>query len=264
MKTIFIEESLKAAGTFEAMVQQIPEVHMIGSFQNDWSVLHFMEHNAVDLVVVEADAKKADGMFLAKYLRRQYPNVMVIVISDTADYAMEAFQIHAAAYLLKPYTKEEFAYAVNSACLLSKRKKKGVFVKTFGHFDVFVNNTPIMFRSGKAKELLALLVDRQGGTVSTDQIICALWEERPNDEATQSLCSKVCKGLCRELTEYGIQDMFVTNHGSRRVNVDLFECDLYQFLEGREHARRQFVGDYLLDYSWAEERMGQLNHYLLS
>ena len=132
MKTILVEESLKAAGTFEAMVQQIPEVHMIGIFQNDWSVLHFMEHNAVDLVVVEADAKKADGMFLAKYLRKQYPNVMVIVISDTADYAMEAFQIHAAAYLLKPYTKEEFAYAVDSACLLSKRKKKGVFVKTFG------------------------------------------------------------------------------------------------------------------------------------
>lgn len=264
MKTILVEESLTEASTFEAMVQQVPEVHMIGRFQNDWGVLHFMERNAVDLVVIEASVKKADGMFLAKYLRKQYPDVMVIILSDTDEYAMEAFQIHAAAYLLKPYTLEELVYAIDSACLLSKRKKKGVFVKTFGHFDVFVNNTPIMFRSGKAKELLALLVDRQGGTVSTDQIICTLWEDRPNDEATQNLCSKVCKNLCKELTEYGLQDIFITNRGTRRVDTDLFECDLYQFLEGREHARRQFAGDYLLDYSWAEERMGQLNHYLLS
>ena len=36
-----------------------------------------------------------------------------------------------------------------------------------------------MFKSAKAKELLALLIDRQGGTVTTDQVIGTLWEDRP-------------------------------------------------------------------------------------
>ena len=38
-----------------------------------------------------------------------------------------------------------------------------IFIRTFGYFDVFVDGVPILFRSEKAKELLALLVDRRGG-----------------------------------------------------------------------------------------------------
>ncbi len=53
--------------------------------------------------------------------------------------------------------------------------------RTFGYFDLFVDERPVMFKSAKAKELLAVLVDRQGGTVTTDQIIGTLWEDRPND-----------------------------------------------------------------------------------
>ena len=152
-------------------------------------------------------------------------------------------------------------YSLETAKLLLGRgkRKKRVFIKTFGHFDVFVDKKPIMFRSGKAKELLAFLVDRQGGTVSTDQVICALWEERPNDEATQNLCSKVSKNLCKELEMYGVQEIFIASRGIRRVDTELFDCDLYALLAGEEKAKRQFVGEYMLDYSWAEERMGQLN-----
>lgn len=263
MRTILVDDNQTPMSTFETMAQEVSEIHMVGRFKNEMEALHFIEQDLVDLAVIELSAEQMENMFLARYLRKRYPDIMVIVIANTEDYAMEALRIHVAAYLLKPYTLEELAYAVDSASLLSRRKRKSVFVKTFGHFDVFVDNRPIMFRSGKAKELLALLVDRQGGTVSTDQIICTLWEERPNDEATQNLCSKVCRNLCRELEEHGIEELFITSRGTRRVDTELFDCDLYQLLEGKEHARRQFVGDYLLDYSWAEERMGQLNHYLI-
>lgn len=176
---------------------------------------------------------------------------------------MDAIRLHAAGYLLKPYTQEELEYAIESARLLSRRSKKRIFIKTFGHFDVFVDGEQIMFRSGKAKEMLALLVDRQGGTVNTDQIIGTLWENRPNDEATQNLCSKVARNLAKELKENGVENLLIATRGIRRVNTEIFDCDLYDLLNGDLHAKKEFSGEYMLEYSWAENRMGQLLKYLM-
>lgn len=264
MKTILVDGDLAAMSTFQKRVQNISEIRIIGAFENGREALDFAKENEVDLVILDTKIKGMRGIDLGKRLRKGYPDILLLFISEKESYAMAAIRLHAVAYLLKPYTQEELEYAIETARLLSKRRKRKIFVKTFGHFDVFVDDKPIMFRSGKAKELLALLVDRQGGTVSTDQVICALWEERPNDEATQNLCSKVSKSLSRELEEYGVQEIFITNRGIRRVDTELFDCDLYELLAGQERARRQFVGDYMLDYSWAEERMAQLNKYVLN
>ena len=119
-----------------------------------------------------------------------------------------------------------------------------------------------MFRSAKAKELLALLVVREGGTVTTDQIIGTLWENRPNDEATQSLCSKIGKTLINELKKYGVEDIIVSGRGIKRLNTDLLECDLYRLLQREQDAQDAFAGDYMLEYSWAEARMASLSRFL--
>ncbi len=264
MKTVFVDDHISATGIFHDRIRKMPKIQLIATFQDKQSVLCFAEKHAIDLAILSIREGGIDGIDLARQLRGRFPDILLIFLAEREDHAMEAIRLHAAAYLLEPYTQEELEYAVETAQLLSMRKKRKIFVRTFGHFDIFVDNKPIMFRSGKAKELLALLVDRQGGTVSTDQVICTLWEDRPNDEATQNLCSKVSRGLSRELAEYGAQDMLVVSRGIRRVDTDLFACDLYKFLAGDPQAKMQFVGDYMLDYSWAEARMGLLNRYMLN
>ncbi len=258
MRTVLVAGNL---GELQDRVQDLSEIQVTGMFDNAQDALRFAQKNEIELAILDIKIKGMDGICLGGFLRDKYPDLLLLFISDNELYAMDAIRLHAVDYLLKPYTQEEFMYSLETAKLLLGRgkRKKRVFIKTFGHFDVFVDKKPIMFRSGKAKELLAFLVDRQGGTVSTDQVICALWEERPNDEATQNLCSKVSKNLCKELEMYGVQEIFIASRGIRRVDTELFDCDLYALLAGEEKAKRQFVGEYMLDYSWAEERMGQLN-----
>lgn len=127
---------------------------------------------------------------------------------------------------------------------------------------IVVDDEPIMFKSHKAKELLALLVDRRGGTVTTDQIIGTLWEERPNDQYTQNLCSKIGKTLEKELKENNIEHILVSARGIKRVNTSEFRCDFYDLVDGDEKAAEKFFGEYMLEYSWAEERMALLSKYI--
>ena len=59
---------------------------------------------------------------------------------------------------------------------LTKMEGKRIVIRTFGYFDIFVDGETIPFSCKKAKELLALLVDRRGGFVTTGDAISYLWE----------------------------------------------------------------------------------------
>lgn len=141
-------------------------------------------------------------------------------------------------------------------------QKKRIFARTFGNFDLFIDGKAMIFKSAKAKELLAYLVDRQGGTVNTGQIIATLWEHRPNDEATQNLCSKISKTLQAELNAQGAGEILVQSRGVKRLDIEKFECDLYQLLNGDPGISQKYLGEYMSEYAWAEYRNAVLQKYL--
>lgn len=134
-----------------------------------------------------------------------------------------------------------------------------VFIRTFGYFDVFVGEKPIAFRNKKSKELFALLVDRKGGYVTSEEAISFLWEEEPVNTVTLSRYRKVALRLKNTLEEYGISDVMESVDGKRRIVMEKVQCDLYQYLSGKEAYQQLFKGSYLTNYSWGEITLGELS-----
>ena len=131
-------------------------------------------------------------------------------------------------------------------------------IRTFGYFDVFVDGKAIAFRNQKSKELFALLVDRRGGFVSSEEAISFLWEDAPADQLTLSRYRKVALRLKRTLEEYGISEAVESVNGKRRLVTDRVECDLYDYLSGKEEYAPLFKGSYLTNYSWGETTLAEL------
>lgn len=112
--------------------------------------------------------------------------------------------------------------------------------------------------------MLALLVDRgQRGFTSGEGIAC-LWPDRPNDLNTQSLFRMTYKRLAAALEEAGAGNIIVSEKNRRYLRENQVDCDLYRILAGDRQAARRYSGDYLQEYSWAEERNAQLYWMLLS
>ena len=88
--------------------------------------------------------------------------------------------------------------------------KPAVSIRTFGYFDVFVGEKPIAFRNKKAKELFALLADRRGGYITSEEAISFLWEDEPVSPVTLSRYRKVALRLKNTLEEYGIPEVMET------------------------------------------------------
>lgn len=137
-------------------------------------------------------------------------------------------------------------------------EKRSVWIRTFGYFDVFVGETPIAFRNKKSKELFALLVDRRGGYVSSEEAIGFLWEEEPVNSVTLSRYRKVALRLKNTLEEYGISEIVESVDGKRRIVMEKVQCDLFQYLSGKEEYSLLFKGSYLTNYSWGEVTLGEL------
>ena len=137
-------------------------------------------------------------------------------------------------------------------------EKRTVVIRTFGYFDVFVGDTPIAFRNKKSKELFALLVDRKGGFVTSEEAIGFLWEDEPVTPQTLSRYRKVALRLKNTLEEYGIPYVVEAVDGKRRIVLDKVQCDLYQYLSGKEEYAQLFKGSYLTNYSWGETTLGEL------
>ena len=137
-------------------------------------------------------------------------------------------------------------------------EQPNVLIRTFGYFDVFVDGNPIAFRNKKSKELLALLVDRKGGYVTSEEAISFLWEDETVSTLTLSRYRKVALRLKSTLEEYGILDIIEAVDGKRRIVMDKVECDLYQYLSGKEEYAQLFKGSYLSNFSWGETTLGEL------
>lgn len=156
-------------------------------------------------------------------------------------------------------------YAVEDTEPSSKKnlpENRTVSIRTFGYFDVFVGDKPIAFRNKKSKELLALLVDRKGGYVTSEEAIGFLWEDEPANTVTMSRYRKVALRLKNTLEEYGISDIVESVDGKRRIVMEKVQCDLYQYLSGKEEYANLFKGSYLTNYSWGETTLGELSNNL--
>lgn len=142
---------------------------------------------------------------------------------------------------------------------IADTSRPSIFIRTFGYFDVFINGKVLDFPSKKCKELLAVLVDRNGGICTTEEAISILWENEPMDKSTQNRYRQIVMRLKHILAEAGIEDIVVSKRGGKCVDKTRFDCDFYLFLQGNEKYRSIFHYIYMANYSWGESTLAILS-----
>ncbi|HBE10590.1 MAG TPA: hypothetical protein DCY81_08680 [Lachnospiraceae bacterium] len=244
----------------ELTVSLCREISMIDDacgFTNAKEALKYIAENKVDVALLDIDMPDMSGIRLAAELKKLSPDTAVIFLTGYSKYAVDAFAVHATGYLLKPISvealKKEIEYAGSrfGGGYPSKMTSR-ISVETFGNFDVYVDGKMVYFSRSKAKELLAYLIDKKGGSITRNNIFAALWEEGIYDRSKQKQLDVVIRSLKETLNEYGISDILSIQGGALRINPELMDCDMYRFLDGDAQAINSFRGEYMSSYAWAE------------
>ncbi|MBQ7219539.1 MAG: hypothetical protein IJS28_01010 [Synergistaceae bacterium] len=147
----------------------------------------------------------------------------------------------------KPISREEISRELRE--WLPRRK---LYVQTFGGFSLFVDGKPLIFRRAKTKELLAVLVDRRGGSVSVREACALLFEDKAYDISQGGYFRVLVSDLMKTLKDERLEGIIRKSRNNISVDIKAFECDAYNFLKGDPEAIRNYNGDYMICYGWAE------------
>ena len=97
--------------SIEHLVGLTEELQLVASFTDSREALRFLQaHPEIDLVLLDVQMPGLSGLELVRQLARPHP--AVIVVSGHRDFAIEAFDLHVADYLLKPVEYARFQDAI--------------------------------------------------------------------------------------------------------------------------------------------------------
>lgn len=252
MRAIIVDDESLAITYLVSVLEEIPDINIVGQFTDALAAIQFVKDNPVDLAFLDIEMADIDGIILGKRLHEIDNNIVLVYTTGYEQYALDAFKNRAIAYILKPCDAEDVRYAVDTAKLLINKNTKQVFIRTFGRFDVFVNETPVIFSNAKAKELFALLVDQRGGEVTMEQAIDVLWEDKPYGASVKSLYRRAVADMKNTMKALTAQSIFHIGRASCQLDVSSVDCDYYQLLLGNKNRIKEFGHEYMFDYSWAE------------
>ena len=261
MRVIYVDDELLAIRKFEAVAANLPEkITDLRCFSKPEEALAYAKTVTVDTAFLDIEMPGMRGIDLAAALTAIDPNIRIFFVTAYDQFALDAFGVNALGYLLKPYTLQMLAHEMEKAARMHSQPSKAVYIRTMPSFDVYVDGALFPITSPKPKELLALLVDRNGGTVSSGLAISLLWEDKPDDEKTKALYRMTLKRL-REILAAGSIDFILSSDGSAKfINPEAFRCDYYLFLQGDAEITAQYNGEYMSEYSWAEETNARLTN----
>lgn len=266
MQIFLIDDEASARNSMERVVREARPEAQISVFSRGQAALDAITDDGLrpDVVFTDIQMPGLSGLSLAVKLRTVCPEAKIIFVTGYNEYAVDAYQLHAHGYVMKPLKTERVLEELTHLEQLTPLavKPETLTVRCFGYFEVFWKGSPLHFQRNQTKELLAYLISRDGAACTNEEISTALWEDEADLRATTNRVRTLYSDLNQTLRQIGIEDALIRHRGSIAVNRDRFDCDFYRMQKGDVDAINSFHGDFMVQYSWAEMTAGMLIFHL--
>lgn len=259
MKAICVDDEPLAVEYTLRQCAQLPEIREAKGFTDAALALDWLKAHRAELAILDINMPEMDGITLAARIKELHPQTAILFLTAYREYAFDAYAVHPAGYLLKPVSLEKLAAELAHVRGLTHAAASApVRIKTFGYFDVYVEERPVSFKLAKSKEILAYLVDKQGSGVTRSELFAAIWGDGLYDRKMQKQVDVYIRSLRETLREYGIPEILEMEKGVLRINPNTFSCDAYRFYAGDVDAINAYRGAYMSSYAWANLTEGVL------
>ena len=253
MKILAIDDNELALEELVLIIKELKPSCEVHSFNEPSKLISFARENNCQIAFLDIEIWGMNGLELAVALKKINPAINIIFVTAFSKYAIDSYKLRPSGYLMKPVTKEAVEQEIENLRFPVKIKTdKRVRVFTFGNFEVFVDDKPLVFSRLKSKELFAFLVDRQGASVTTAEIAATLWEERTYNTLIKNQVQVVISDMIKVLKENKIEDIIIKTRNQISIDTAKINCDFYDLLKCETSAVNAFCGEYMVNYGWAE------------
>lgn len=296
MRAIVIDDEKPAQLHLERLLLSDGRITPVQCFSTARDGLDFLAKERVDVVFLDIGMPEMNGLEAAEYIQQLDNNIRIIFVTAYADHAVEAFELHALDYVLKPVSSArlgktidriaawrsampEMAAAAEVKEPVSNAAEDDIQLPgllTFKHLDIYRSLKPQAtkhkWRTTKSQELFAFLFHHRGEWVSKEILLDKLWADVTLEKGLTHLHTSVYQ-IRKLLKEWSMTGKLEYNMNRYRLLPGNLVSDVEQFEQGVGYAEvtstnvedlREIMllyrGDYLEehDYSWAQSKAREL------
>jgi two-component system response regulator LytT len=116
INTIIVDDEKPARDELAYLLKGFPEINVIGQGKNGVEAVSLIKEHAPDLVFLDVQMPGLDGFGVLKKLVERKMKVPHVVFATAFDhYAVQAFDVNAVDYVLKPFDKARISKAIQRA-----------------------------------------------------------------------------------------------------------------------------------------------------
>ena len=254
MIAIAVDDEILMLGALVKAISASADIKEVAKFSDCERALEYVVKTPVDIAFLDINMRGMGGLALAEKILAARPNCKIVFCTGYEEYAIPAFKLHASGYLMKPIEAEDVQAEIDNIKGL-RQKEKLLVVNCFGNFEVYARDVKLTFKRLKSKELFAFLVDRKGAGMTAKQICAALFPDDEDDVKNSAYLRQLVLDLKNTLKSVGAESVLRHETPCYRIDTSLIQCDYLSYLETGKPA---FVGEYMSQYSWAEETCAML------
>lgn len=234
LKVAVVEDEAPSRELIKRMLLEFSEVETVLSYALPSEALESLPLEKPDLIILDIEMPVITGIELAKRLRKDLPQAAIAFLTGYKQYAIEAFDVEAIDYLLKPYEENQIKRVIERAMkqghveseLLVKIQTQ---IRCFGSFEVInPEGQFVKWSTKKSQELLAYLILHRNQRIDKDRLCDALFPDKPRSKHSNNLNITAYR-LRKDLQEHQLSIQVLSEKGSQEgygISLDSSMCDL--------------------------------------
>ncbi|MCW2276812.1 response regulator [Heliophilum fasciatum] len=283
-----MDDEVPVLNLLRMVLEKTNMVTVEGAYTDPQEALENIKIIKPEALFLDIEMPEMNGLELAERLVEHDPDLMVVFVTGYNQYALEAFNVNALDYLLKPVTPQAIQKCIarlnklkgiNDAARPEESKKR---IYCFGDFQVIGENGPVTWVTRKVEELLAYLIVNRNTNLDGWELGGALWPEAEPDRVKANLHTTLFR-LRKTIKEEGLPIEILSakgRNGTYHCTLNHLSCDLLEFeeavvgsdiisnsnIEKWERISSLYKEDLFLkkDYRWCEAKRAWLRQRYLN
>jgi two-component system LytT family response regulator len=216
MNCLIIDDEKPSREELRYFIENHSSIEIIGEFENSIQALNFLQESRdVDVIFLDINMPNLDGMELARIIHRFKIRPEIVFVTAYRDYALDAFQVEAFDYLLKPYSRERITGLLGKIEekigkeMTTEEYKAGKSKAEERDSDEVSKKTKLSFTNGE--KILVL---------NFDEIVCVKANERKVDVFYGDKKNFIANYKISQLEKKLHHEMFFKSHRSYIINIE--------------------------------------------
>lgn len=239
LTAVIVDDEIPVLNLLKIFLEKTKQINIIETFSNPNAALKNIPHIKPDIVFLDIEMPEINGLELANKLLEFDDNLMVVFITGYNQYAVEAFEVNALDYILKPVNLSRIEKCISKLAKIkssrnnntSKNNLTNSTICCFGNFEIYDRNGLIKWPTRKVKEMLAYFIFNRDVHISSSKLGEILWPEW-NPEKVRSNFDTTLFRLRKTINEHNLPieiDSKEFGRGFYRCRLNGIQCDFMEF-----------------------------------